>query len=70
MSSVWCSPIPKKSIPTRSASTPSSTTSLIVCACETRRPLSSLVVSPNVFSPNTSGNPPAPCSVAIANASF
>ncbi len=69
MSSVWCSPIPKKSTPACSAKTPSSTTSLIACACETRCPSSSFVVSPNVFSPNTSGNPPAANSAAMPTAS-
>ena len=42
-SSVWCSPMPKKSTPTWSARTPSSTTLRIVWACDSGRPSASLV---------------------------
>ena len=55
MSSVWCSPMPKKSMPAASAATPCSTRSRIVCACESGCPAASQVTSPNVSSPNSRG---------------
>src|SRR5260221_1828269 len=54
--SVWCSPIPKKSMATWSARTPCSTRLRIVCACDSGRSRSSCVTSPNVSSPKTRGN--------------
>src|SRR3954465_373148 len=48
--------MPKKSTPTWSARTPSSTTLRIVRACDSGWPLTVLVRSPNVSSPSTSGN--------------
>src|SRR5438309_2004483 len=65
-SSVWCSPIPKKSTPTWSARTPCATTFRIVWACESGRSSSSLVTSPKVSRPKTSGNPPGTPSPAEA----
>src|SRR5260370_18798477 len=55
-SSVWCSPIPKKSTPTWSARTPCSTRFRMVCACERGRSSSSCVTSPKVSRPKVSGN--------------
>src|SRR5260221_4035101 len=55
-SSVWCSPIPKKSTPTWSARTPCSTMFRIVWACESGRSSSSCVTSPKVSRPKASGN--------------
>src|SRR5215203_2670965 len=55
--------MPKKSTPTCSARTPSSTTLRIVWACDSGWPSTVLVRSPKVSSPSTSGNavpsPPA-----------
>src|SRR3954454_21324961 len=48
--------MPKKSTPTWSARTPSSTTLRIVRACDSGWPLTGLVRSPKVASPSTSGN--------------
>src|SRR4029453_252492 len=48
--------MPKKSPPTCSARTPSSTTFRIVWACDSDWPLGVLVRSPKVSSPSTSGN--------------
>src|SRR5579864_8107764 len=55
-SSVWCSPMPKKSTPTWSASTPCSTTLRIVSAWERGRPCSSWMWSPKVSRPKVYGN--------------
>src|SRR5258708_29516150 len=55
-SSVWCSPIPKKSTPTWSARTPCSTMLRMVWACESGRSSSSCVTSPKVSRPKASGN--------------
>src|SRR5258708_3005705 len=52
--------MPKKSIPTCSARTPSSATLRIVCAWETGLPFSSPLRSPKVLSPKTSGNRAGP----------
>jgi hypothetical protein len=54
-SSVWCSPIPKKSTPVCSAGTASSTTRRIVSAWESGVPDGSYARSPNVSSPNSHG---------------
>ena len=51
----WCSPMPMKSTPTWSASTPSSTTSRSTWAPERGRPSASTVTSPKVSRPNSSG---------------
>src|SRR5215207_9628827 len=48
--------MPKKSTPTCSARTPSSTTLRIVWACDSGWPSTVLVRSPKVSSPSTSGN--------------
>src|SRR5580704_4245175 len=58
-SSVWCSPIPKKSTPTCSARTPCSTRFRMVWAWEIGRSSSLWVTSPKVSRPRTSGNRPA-----------
>src|SRR5215471_11892201 len=60
-SPVWCSPMPKKSTPTWSASTPCSTTLLIVSAWASGRPFLSWIRSPNVSRPKVSGNIVSPC---------
>src|SRR5690242_9124287 len=52
--------MPKKSMPTWSARTPSSATLRIVWAWETCLPLASPLRSPKVLSPKTSGNSVGP----------
>src|SRR5215472_6281222 len=52
--------MPKKSMPTCSARTPSSATLRIVWAWETGLPFASPLRSPKVSSPKTSGNRPGP----------
>lgn len=51
----WCSPSPMKSSPSSSASTASSTTLRITCAWVIMAPDASLVTSPKVSNPNSSG---------------
>jgi hypothetical protein len=52
-SSRWCSPTPKKSSPSSSASTASSTTLRITCAWLTAVPSGVTVTSPNVSTPSS-----------------
>ena len=49
----WCSPTPKASMPSSSASTPSSITSRMTWACERGSPSGPMVMSPKVSSPNS-----------------
>ena len=58
----WCSPTPKASMPSWSASTACSITSRMTWACVLRRPSGPAVTSPNVSSPNSMGVQQPGCS--------